>query len=171
MSTGETDIFYVDFFIAIIYHSKWYKGGISLPIDQKLVGSRLKSLRIAHEIKQLEIAHALGLKQSAVSGHECGVSLPNAASLYWYAQRYNVSSDYILGLTDDPAPTKKAAPGEAERPKDGSTFTQSITGLSEDSESDERIRQLISEELRKELPEILPDALAGLFGQGRHDQD
>ena len=144
-------------------------GGIALPIDQKLVGSRLKSLRLANEIKQLEVANALGLKQSAVSGHECGISLPNAASLYWYAERYNVSADYILGLTDDPSPTKKAAP-DAERLKDGSTVTQSITGLSEDSENDERIRQLISEELRKALPEILPDALAGLLAQGKHDQ-
>ena len=140
-----------------------------MPIDQKLVGSRLKSLRLLHEIKQLEVAHALGLKQSAVSGHECGISLPNAASLYWYAERYNVSADYILGLTDDPAPTKKAAP-ESEQQDKGSVVTEMTSGLSEDSENDERIRRLISEELRRTLPEILPDVLAGLFGQGSHGQ-
>lgn len=86
--------------------------------DARATGQRLKALRVANNCKQDEVARGLGLTQSSVSGQELGTSTPPAAALYWYAQRYNVSVDYILGLIDDPVPLdkEKAALHEAGRP-------------------------------------------------------
>lgn len=131
-----------------------------MPLNQKLTGSRLKSLRIAQEIKQDEVARCLGLKQGAISSHEMGNSMPNAASLVWYAERYEVSTDYILGLTDDPRPYKKAAPG-SERPD----AISSIQLLSENSDQQlplvlqQAIADILPQLLRKILPEVLLSAL------------
>lgn len=86
--------------------------------NAKQVGRRLKELRVANGCKQDEVALGLKLAQSSVSAHELGTSTPPASALYWYAERYNVSVDYILGLIDDPVPLDKekaAALREAEQ--------------------------------------------------------
>lgn len=131
-----------------------------MPLDQKLTGSRLKALRLQKEIKQDEVARALGLKQGAISSHEMGNSMPNAASLVWYAERYDVSTDYILGLTDDPRPSKKAAP-ESERPhSDG--ITRPSTGIPDGQVPpglEELLCDMLPHILQKILPEVLPAAL------------
>lgn len=70
--------------------------------DPKITGERLKSLRLAHDIKQEEIALGIGVGQSTVSAQERGQSVPTTQAIFWFARRYSVSADYLLGLTDAP---------------------------------------------------------------------
>lgn len=142
-----------------------------MPFDMKVMGARLKTLRQIYEIKQDEVARGLGLKQSAVSSHEAGTSSPNAAAIVWYAERYNVSADYLLGLTDDPRPSKKAVPG-AERSYLGDVNL--LLSATADPPKSQPIEAAISEILpgilQKILPDLLPSALAQyVLNSGKHE--
>lgn len=117
--------------------------------DAKLTGQRLKELRLANGCKQDEVARGLKLTQSSVSGQELGTSTPPAAALYWYAQRYNVSVDYILGLIDDPVPLdkEKAAPQDAGRQGQPVTVDM-VPELLKDSQEFQRfVADLVRQEL------------------------
>lgn len=119
--------------------------------DAKLTGQRLKELRIANGCKQDEVARGLKLTQSSVSGQELGTSTPPAAALYWYAQRYNVSVDYILGLIDSPVPLQKeeAAPLDAGRP-DAKSFT-TVEMVPELLKGSQEFRSFVADLVRREL--------------------
>lgn len=60
---------------------------------------RLTNLRIDHDIKQEEIAKILGIKQSAYSKYEKRRTKMQIEDLIKLCEFYNVSSDYILGIT------------------------------------------------------------------------
>ena len=73
---------------------------------------RLKELRENLGYSQYTFAKAFGISQSAVASWESGNKEPrNYATTKRLADFFGVSVDYLLGLTDDPAPpdTKKAA--------------------------------------------------------------
>ena len=65
---------------------------------------RIRDLREDHDKKQREIAKLLYITQNSYSAYERGVralSLELAVKLAVY---YNVSLDYLVGLTDIPTP-------------------------------------------------------------------
>ena len=62
---------------------------------------RLKDLREDADIKQKEIADYLHIKQNTYSQYENGIRQLPTDVLVKLARYYNVSTDYILGLTDD----------------------------------------------------------------------
>lgn len=61
----------------------------------------LKSLRKENGLKQSELAKKLGIGQSTIVGYEKGLHEPTAEILSRYANFFNVSTDYLLGRTDD----------------------------------------------------------------------
>lgn len=63
---------------------------------------RLKDLRENNDLKQTEIAEFLGIKQTVYSRYERGFQNIPLEYLIKLAEKYNVSTDYILGLTDNP---------------------------------------------------------------------
>ncbi|MBR5614919.1 MAG: helix-turn-helix transcriptional regulator [Clostridia bacterium] len=63
---------------------------------------RLKDLREDHDLKQSEIAEFLGIQQTVYSRYERGFQNLPLEHLIKLSERYNVSTDYILGLTDNP---------------------------------------------------------------------
>lgn len=67
---------------------------------------RLTNLRVDHDIKQAEIAQLLGIKQSAYSKYEKRRVKLQIEDLLKLCEFYNISADYILGLTDTPCPLK-----------------------------------------------------------------
>lgn len=65
------------------------------------IGERLRILREKNELTQSEVAAYLGTSQSYYAQYENGrreIPLDRAAQL---ARLYNVSMDYISGLSDD----------------------------------------------------------------------
>lgn len=66
---------------------------------------RLKDLREDHDLKQSQIAEILGIQQTVYSRYERGFQNIPLEHLIKLAEIYKVSTDYILGLTDNP--TKK----------------------------------------------------------------
>lgn len=62
---------------------------------------RLKDLREDSDIKQRDIAEYLHIKQNTYSQYENGQRQLPIDVLIKLAQFYRVSTDYILGLTDE----------------------------------------------------------------------
>lgn len=65
---------------------------------------RIKELREKNNYFQRNIADYLGCTQQTYSRYEKGELEPTVLVLAALAKFYNVSVDYIMGLTDDPKP-------------------------------------------------------------------
>lgn len=61
---------------------------------------RLKDLREDHDLKQIDIAEYLGIKQTVYSRYERGYQTIPIEHLIKLADYYNVSTDYILERTN-----------------------------------------------------------------------
>ena len=67
-----------------------------------LLSQRLKELRAAKGLSQAALADILGRTQQAIGKWEVGRSEPDGATLLKLAAYFNVTTDYLLGLTDTP---------------------------------------------------------------------
>ena len=66
--------------------------------------SRIRELREDRDLSQAAIAEILKTTQQQYSKIETGKSDISGEKLRLLARFYNISADYILGLTDDPRP-------------------------------------------------------------------
>lgn len=66
-----------------------------------LFGERLKELRTEKNIGQNALAVALELSNASVSYWETGKQIPSAEVIFKLARFFDVSADYLLGLTDN----------------------------------------------------------------------
>ena len=64
------------------------------------IGKRIKEIRIENGLSQQKFGAELSVSQDTVSLWENGKSLPTAEFLIAMAKRFQVSTDYILCLTD-----------------------------------------------------------------------
>ena len=63
---------------------------------------RLKDIREDADLKQVEVAEILGIKQTHYSRYERGAQMMGIDKYIKLARYYNVSLDYIAGLIDEP---------------------------------------------------------------------
>ena len=63
---------------------------------------RLRDLREDHDLSQEQIAELLGIQQTEYSRYERGAQTIPLQHLVTLAKYYTVSTDYMLGLTDNP---------------------------------------------------------------------
>ena len=63
---------------------------------------RLKQLRIQAKLQQKELGAQIGLSANAISMIETGNRETSFEKLVQLAEYFHVSTDYLLGLTDDP---------------------------------------------------------------------
>lgn len=63
-------------------------------------GSRIKYLRLEKHISQAELGSVLGVSPNTISQYEADKRFPDQKSLITICQYFNVSSDYLLGLSD-----------------------------------------------------------------------
>jgi len=68
-----------------------------------LVIDRLRTLREQRGWSQRELSRLSGVGESLIRKYEAGISEPSAASLKSIAEQLNVSTDYLLGITDEPS--------------------------------------------------------------------
>lgn len=69
--------------------------------DRRLFGERLKLLRTEKNIGQNLLAKELQLSNASISYWETGKQEPTAEAIFKLANYFNVSADYLLGLTND----------------------------------------------------------------------
>lgn len=63
---------------------------------------RLRALRDKQTLFQMDLANDLGVSKQTLSAWETGTREPNMAALYALADYFDVSTDYLLGRTDNP---------------------------------------------------------------------
>ena len=63
---------------------------------------RLRDLREDRDLKQTDVAALLGIRQTVYSRYERGYQNLPLEHLLTLADYYGVSTDYILGRTDNP---------------------------------------------------------------------
>ena len=75
------------------------------------IGIRLRDLRIEKELTQKELAKNLGITQDSISLWEKGKRIPDTIYIQKLCDVFGVSTDYLLGRTDDlGAPLPSATP-------------------------------------------------------------
>ncbi len=68
---------------------------------------RLKDIREDNDMKQIELAEMLHIKQNTLSQYENGLREMPFNLLIQTALIFDTSTDYILGLTDETKPYKR----------------------------------------------------------------
>lgn len=68
---------------------------------------KIKELREDNDLKQAEVAKILNITQANYSYIENGIANLKADEVVKLCRFYNVSADYLLGLTDDFKPLPK----------------------------------------------------------------
>lgn len=72
---------------------------------QLTVGEALKRFRGYLKLSQTDVAKSLGIMPQAYYRYESGRRVPTANIILKLAQAYDVSTDYLLGVSDKPKPT------------------------------------------------------------------
>ena len=67
---------------------------------KEIMSKRIKELRNKKGYTQARLAELLNISSQAISSYETGQSLPISDVLVQLAQNFEVSTDYLLGLTD-----------------------------------------------------------------------
>ena len=78
------------------------KVGIFTPV----FSDKIKELRHSRNMTQCELASVLGVTQQAMCKWEKGLSTPTYDLLVKISDYFNVTTDYLLGRTDDSSPLK-----------------------------------------------------------------
>lgn len=78
-----------------------------------MLAKRLKLLRESYNKSQQEVCNALNIEQSTLANYENGKRIPKIDILIKISTYYNVSVDYLLGLTDNKIPYGTTAYSDA----------------------------------------------------------
>lgn len=70
---------------------------------KKKFGERLLQLRIQSELRQKQLGETLGISENAIGMMERGNRGTTIEKLALLAEVFHVSTDYLLGITDDPS--------------------------------------------------------------------
>ena len=84
--------------------------------EQEIFGTRLRRRRMALGLNPQQLAKRVGMRAASISRYERGEYRSNMrfTSLRQIAQALATSTDYLLGLTNDPGPVPdRPCPGEA----------------------------------------------------------
>lgn len=69
-------------------------------IDKKVIGNRIKLVRLENKISQRKLASMLNTSHSTLSAYESGKTLILTAFAYQICLNFRISMDWILGLSD-----------------------------------------------------------------------
>lgn len=76
----------------------------------RMFGSRLRELRKIKGLTMKELGKKFSLAESTISGYENGNRRPDLEMIDAFADFFNVSSDYLLGRSDNPIPSELLNP-------------------------------------------------------------
>ena len=66
-----------------------------------MIADRIKVLREQQNLTQADLAKQLGITRSSVNAWEMGISVPSTQYLMELAAIFQVSTDYLLGLSKE----------------------------------------------------------------------
>ena len=65
------------------------------------IGQRIRELREAKNLKQMQLSKKLGIAQTTLSSWERGRSEPHVEAIIGLAKFFKVPLEYLMGVTDD----------------------------------------------------------------------
>lgn len=75
-----------------------------------MIGERLLALRRDADLTQDDLASILSINKHSISAYERNKSEPPDVIKVAIARYFDVTVDYLLGVTDDPSPVTQRAP-------------------------------------------------------------
>lgn len=75
--------------------------------SKELFGQRIKSLRLRAGETQSQLGESISITKGRISEIESGKNTTSLDKVALICEYYNVSADYLLGLTDEPKPYKR----------------------------------------------------------------
>jgi len=69
---------------------------------EKIFGERIRNLRTQKKLTQRQLGEVIGLTHKSISTIESGICATTLEKLVLLAKFFNVSTDYLLGLKDEP---------------------------------------------------------------------
>ena len=79
-------------------------------INREIFALRVNKLLDAAALSKVSLAKSLGITKQSLNSWLTGKALPTADKLHELAAFFNVSADYLLGLTDNPHINKQIVP-------------------------------------------------------------
>lgn len=124
-------------------------------LNVKEVGKKLREIR--GDMNQQECAAKLGISRAALSYYENGSRAIDVAVLHEFCKLFNVTSDYVLGLSSDPTTDKDtktaiAVTGLSEK------AIQAIQSIDVVSEKKEDLNYILESEYFKEIAAVFANA-------------
>lgn len=113
------------------------------------LGERLKEQRLRTKLTAGQIAVALGFSDVFIYQLESGVKKPSLDTLMRLARRYKTSTDYLLGLTDDPSPSSSPDDETALTPEQQKLMQETLDELAALSPRDQRTVLELMRSMRK----------------------
>ena len=65
-------------------------------------GEHLKNIRQAKNLTQKQLGKAIGASERGIQNYELGISKPKYEVIIAIADYFNISTDYLLGRSEDP---------------------------------------------------------------------
>ncbi|ADQ04376.1 transcriptional regulator, XRE family [Caldicellulosiruptor owensensis OL] len=79
---------------------------MNMDFNLKLFGLRIRELREKQGLQQKDVAKKLNISNQALSNYELGKRMPSLEMVKKFADFFNVSTDYLMGLTNSPNPNQ-----------------------------------------------------------------
>lgn len=76
--------------------------------------NRIKDLREDRDLRQLDVANAIGIDQRSLSNYETGKTNPDSETVVRLARFFGVTCDYLLGVSEHNFPNHRAVIKELE---------------------------------------------------------
>lgn len=112
-----------------------------------ITSARLRAIRKEQKMTQREFADKFGISQSSYSAYESGTTLPTLLFLMQIAVEYNISLDYLAGLSEN----KKGLQAD----EDEQYITQNfLKPIYEKGYSEEEVNRIAIQELAKAVAEL-----------------
>lgn len=77
--------------------------------------NRIKDLREDRDLRQIDVAEAVGIDQRSLSNYETGKTNPDSETVIKLARFFGVTCDYLLGVSDCILTDHKAVAKELEK--------------------------------------------------------
>ncbi|MBR2915084.1 MAG: helix-turn-helix transcriptional regulator [Clostridia bacterium] len=74
---------------------------------KSVFATRLRNLREDADLNQTQLAQAVKMTQRKISYIECGKFEPSLDDIAAFCRFFNVTADYLIGLTDKPQYNEK----------------------------------------------------------------
>lgn len=113
--------------------------------DREKFASRLRVLRSEQSISTRKLGKEINISSSAITQFEKGTSLPALDTLTSLANFFEVSTDYLLGITDNPSPLPDVGKSTftlAELPGEDYYFSGNTNENNENKPNKDELRKL-----------------------------